>query len=75
MATTYLDFSNAFNMIPQWDRQIGRIRFEEGHDNVSRKLTGRLGSKGNDKHYKVQLQLVTTGIPPGMILVPIVFNV
>ena len=60
MAATYLGFSKAFNMIPQWDRQIGRIWFGDGHDNVSRKLPGCLGSKGSDKHYKVQLQLVTT---------------
>ncbi|KAK4830312.1 hypothetical protein QYF61_009817 [Mycteria americana] len=67
--------TKAFNMIAQWDRQIGRIWFGEGYDNVSRKFTGHLGSKGSDKHYKVQLQLVTTGIPPGMILVPTAFNV
>lgn len=75
MAATYLDFSKAFNMIPQQNRQSGRIWFGEGRDNMSRKLTGHLCSKGSDKHYQVQLQLATTGIPPGMILVSIVFNV
>ena len=60
MAATYLNLSKAFTWSQQWDRQSSKIWFGEGYDNVSIKLPGGLGSKGSNKHYKVQLQLATT---------------